>query len=161
MCDPALHFRGLGILSEFGLPVELTEVTVSTLGDTEEDEQLQADLLKLWYSVWFSHPAVDTIVYWNTVEGYAHSANGWNENNCRGGLFHHDLTPKKSALVIKELFGGLWHTDLELTTDEDGQIDFLGFFGDYLLEAENSEFHFGLHKHENNTFEWSIHSLSS
>ena len=150
--DPIKHLKGLDIIAELGLPLEITEVTVPTFDDTEEAEQLQADILKLWYSIWFSHPAVNTIVYWNTVEGYAYEKPGWNENYCRGGIWHKDLTPKKSALMIKHLFLEEWHTDLTLTTDENGEIDFRGFFGDYLLTAGEKEFSLGLHKGEENSF---------
>lgn len=154
ICNPMIFFQGLDMLGEFGLPLEITEVTASTLGDTEEDEQLQADLIKLWYSIWFSHPLVDTIVYWNTVDGYAHvnSASGRDENNCLGGLFHHDLTPKKSALMIKKLFQEEWHTELEAVTDEDGWVEFRGFYGDYVAESNGLEFEIGVHKNECNTW---------
>ena len=153
-----IYFKGLDVVSTLGLPVEFTEVTVPTFGETEEDEELQADMLKLWYSVWFSHPAVDTIVYWNTVDGYAYDApdGKWLENNCRGGLFHHDLTPKKSALMLKKLFGELWHTDLEITTDKDGYAEFRGFFGDYTVEAEGKAFEIAIHKNENSSFNLSL-----
>ena len=157
MNNPMTHFKCLDIIAELGLPLEFTEVTVPTFGDTEEDEELQADMLKLWYSVWFSHPAVDTIVYWNTVDGYAYAGNSnWNENNCRGGLFHHDLTPKKSALMLKRLFGEIWHTDLELTTDKNGYVEFRGFYGDYTVETDEAKFEIGLHKNEGNSFELSL-----
>lgn len=157
MNNPMTHFKGLDIIAELELPLEFTEVTVPTFGDTEEDEELQADMLKLWYSVWFSHPAVDTIVYWNTVDGYAYAGNSnWNENNCRGGLFHHDLTPKKSALMLKRLFGEIWHTDLELTTDKNGYVEFRGFYGDYAVESDEAKFEIGLHKNEGNSFELSL-----
>lgn len=138
MTNPLSVFKGLDILGEFNLPLEITEVTFATLGDSEEDEELQADLLKLFYSVWFSHPAVDTVVYWNTVDGYTYdSGEGWNENHCRGGLFHHDLTPKKAALMLKKLFNEIWHTEMELVTDENGYITFRGFYGEYDVEIEN------------------------
>lgn len=157
MNNPMTHFKGLDIIAELGLPLEFTEVTVPTFGDTEEDEELQADMLKLWYSVWFSHPAVDTIVYWNTVDGSAYAGNSnWNENKCRGGLFHHDLTPKKSALMLKRLFGEIWHTDLELTTDKNGYVEFRGFYGDYTVETDEAKFEIGLHKNEGNSFELSL-----
>lgn len=157
MCDPMPYFKGLDVMSELGLPLELTEVTVSTLGDTEEDEQLQADVLKLWYSIWFSHPAVDTVVYWNTVDGYTYdSGKGWNENHCRGGLFHHDLTPKKSALMLKKLFGEIWHTEAELTTDKNGYVDLRGFYGEYTGDMDGAEFEFGIHKNESNRFDVEI-----
>lgn len=135
--DPINIYRGLDAIGSFGLPVENTEMTIPTFGDTEEDEELQADLLKLMYSVWFSHPSIYAVVYWNTVDGYAHTGNpNWIENNCRGGLFHHDLTPKKSALMLKKLFSEVWHTDGEFVTDNDGCIEFRGFYGDYLATVE-------------------------
>ena len=152
MNDLSLRFKGLDIMAELGLPLEITEVTVPTFGETPEDEELQADILKLWYSVWFSHPAVDTIVYWNTVDGYAYTGNdNWVENNCRGGLWHHDLTPKKSALMLKKLFGEIWHTDLALTTDENGYVEFRGFYGDYTVEVDKKELGLGIHKNKNNS----------
>ena len=153
-CNPKSIWKGLDVISELGLPLELTEVTIPTLGDTIEDEELQADMLKLWYSVWFSHPAVETIVYWNTIDGYAYNnGKSWNENNCRGGLWHHDLTPKKSAEMLKKLFNEIWHTDLELITDKDGYIDFRGFYGDYIAETDDGNFEISVHKNENNCYE--------
>ena len=157
MNNPMTHFKGLDIIAELELPLEFTEVTVPTFGDTEEDEELQADMLKLWYSVWFSHPAVDTIVYWNTVDGSAYAGNSnWNENKCRGGLFHHDLTPKKSALMLKRLFGEIWHTDLELTTDKNGYVEFRGFFGEYNAETDGKDFEIAIHKNESSSYELSL-----
>ncbi len=156
-CNPKSIWKGLDVISELGLPLELTEVTIPTFGDTIEDEELQADMLKLWYSVWFSHPAVETIVYWNTIDGYAYDdGKTWNENNCRGGLWHHDLTPKKSALMLKKLFNEIWHTDLELTTDKDGCIDFRGFYGDYEVEVDEQKLEIGIHKEKNNVFSLKI-----
>lgn len=153
-CDPELIWKGLDVISELGLPLELTEVTIPTLGDSIEDEELQADMLKLWYSVWFSHPAVETIVYWNTIDGYAYdNGRGWNENNCRGGLWHHDLTPKKSAEMLKKLFNEEWRTNLELITDNDGYVDFRGFFGEYTVTTDNSDFQIDIHKNEDNLYE--------
>lgn len=156
MNDPTMYFNALDILADFGLPLEITEVTVPTFGNTQEDEELQADMLRLWYSVWFSHPAVETIVYWNTVDGYAYESENWNENNCRGGLFHHDLTPKKSALMLKKLFSEIWHTDLELITDKDGYADFSGFYGEYLASCESDEFTFTISKNQNNCYKWRL-----
>lgn len=152
--DPFVNFKFLDVMAELGLPIELTEVTIPTLGDTLEDEEIQAQLLKNLYSIWFSHPAVNTIVYWNQFDGHCYDAGPgatWNENNCRGGLFHKDLTPKKSAEVYKKLISEEWHTKLTLTTDENGYASFRGFYGDYELSADDLKFTFGLHKNEENT----------
>lgn len=146
--SPVIHFKGLDIFQTLGLPVEYTEVTIPTFGDTMEDEELQADMLRLLYSVWFCHPAVDAIVYWNLVDGHAYASEAFNENNCRGGLFHHDLTPKKSAAMLKKLFNEIWHTDLELIADENGCVDFRGFYGDYSIEIDGKVYELGFHKQE-------------
>jgi hypothetical protein len=135
--DPELSFKMLDTLGRFGLPLEITEVTIPTFGEGEEFEELQAELLKMLYSVWFSHPQVDTIVYWNQVDGYCYvEDSNWNENNCRGGLFHHDLTPKKSAQMLKKLITEEWHTKELLTTNENGEVNFRGFYGEYELELD-------------------------
>lgn len=148
MHDPAAILRALDIIWELGLPLEITEVTVPAFGDTPEDEQLQAELMQLWYSIWFSHPGVDGIVYWNTVDNTAwiNPKTNWNENNCRSGLLHRDLTPKKSALMLKKLLWEDWHTELTLTTDAQGYISFRGFYGDYEAQIADHTLRFGIHK---------------
>ena len=150
--DPAVYFKALDVYSDFGLPLEITEVTVPTLGEGEEAEQLQADMLRLWYSVWFSHPLVNTVVYWNTADGTAFVEDQkqwiWNENNVRGGIFHNDMTPKLAGTALYDLFHKEWHTDLTLTTDENGVASFRGFFGDYEAAVDGDAFSFGLHKGE-------------
>ena len=148
MVDPAKLLRGLDIIAELGLPLEMTEVTVPTFGDTEEDEELQADLLELIYSVFFSHPSMQDIVYWNAPDGYAYDdgTGNWNENKCRGGLLHHDMTPKKSALRLKKLVNEVWHTDLDLITDENGYVELRGFYGNYTVTGTNFTAELGIHK---------------
>lgn len=158
MADPVKILKGLDIIAEFGLPLEMTEVTVPTFGDTEEDEELQADLLELLYSIWFSHPLMHDIVYWNIPDGYAYDdgKGTWNENQCRGGLWHHDLTPKKSALRLKKLINEVWHTEEELTTDENGYANFRGFYGEYTVNANGKEFNAAIHEKVNNTYKLTI-----
>lgn len=148
LLDPTLLFKGLDIASKLDLPLEISEITVPTFGDTEEYEELQADMLKLLYSVFFSHENVDTLVYWNVPDGYAWAPAGrnWNENKCRGGLLHHDMTPKKAFLAMEEMFSKTWRTELELVTDEDGYVEFDGFYGTYELETEGDKTIVGIHR---------------
>ena len=128
--------KSLDILGQFHLPLEITEITIPTFGEGEEFEQLQADMLKLWYSAYFSHPLMEAVVYWNTADGHGFSRGvEYDENRCRGGLFHRDMTPKKSALMLKHLFEEEWRTNLTAVTDEEGYLTFRGFFGDYVLSA--------------------------
>jgi hypothetical protein len=146
--DPELMLRGLDILSEFGKPLEITEVTIPTLGEGEEAEQLQADILRELYTIWFATPKMESVLYWNLPDGAAANAPEWNENNTRGGIFNHDMTPKKAAFELKRLFNEEWHTDEELVTDENGCIRFRGFFGDYEAKVGSDTIKFGLHRYE-------------
>lgn len=150
--DVKKMLTSLDVLGKFGLPLEVTEITIPTFGEGEEHEQLQADMLKLWYSAYFSHPLVDTVVYWNTADGHAFGvSNDYDENRCRGGLFHKDMSPKKSALMLKHLFEEEWHTALTLQTDADGYIDFRGFCGDYEICTDAGVATFSLSKDKENT----------
>lgn len=160
LLNPSKVLKGLDIIAELGLPLEFTEVTFPTFGDTEEDEIIQAEILKNMYSIWFSHPAVESIVYWNTVDGYCYVENSgdsaiakWDENRVRGGLFHHDLTPKKSAIALKKLLTEEWHTETELKTDENGTVEFRGFYGEYEADINNLRVSFAVHKNGNHAQE--------
>ncbi len=149
MVDVEKIWQGLKIYSELNLPLEITELTIPTFGPTEEDEELQAQLLKNLYTVFFACPNMDTVVYWNTVDSYAFDCGPkWNENNCRGGLFRPDLTPKKAATMLYDLFHRVWHTDLTLVTDRDGYVEFDGFYGNYTAELDGAVCTFGIHKNE-------------
>ena len=146
--DPALSIKGLDALSEFGKPLEITEITIPTFGEGEEAELLQADLLRELYTMWFATPQMETLVYWNTAEGMAwvNPLIGSNENNVRGGLFHNDMTPKLAAYELKRLFEEEWHTDETLVTDENGCVTFRGFYGEYDMEIDGERLSFGIHK---------------
>lgn len=137
--NPQYMYRMLDTYSYFGKPIQFTEITFPTFGDTLEDEEVQAEVFKAMYSTWFSHPSMDSIIYWNLPDGYAFQGSPtWNENNTRGGIFHHDLTPKKSALMLDRLINKEWRTNLTICTDN-GCADFRGFYGDYELEIKVGE----------------------
>ena len=149
--DPMKIIASLDTLARFDLPLEITEITIPTFGEGEEFEDLQAEMLRLWYSIFFSHPNMDTVVYWNTADGHGFAQGPeYDENRCRGGLFHKDMTPKKSALMLKHLFEKEWHTDLTLKTDENGEITLRGFYGNYSAEANGAAAPFAIKKGEDN-----------
>ena len=137
--------------SNFGKPLQITEITIPAYSGETEDEQIQAELLEQLYSIWFSHPNVEQIIYWNLVDGYAHL---WDpdpekikasqgdmtigENYYYGGLLRFDMSPKPAYNKIKELLKERWHTKAVLVTDENGNADFRGFYGDYAIEIETN-----------------------
>lgn len=144
--DPDVVIRGLDLLSEFGKPLEITEITIPSLGGGEFGEQLQADILKQLYTIYFSTPLMESVLYWNVPDNAAVVVEGWDENTGLGGLFNYDMTPKKSAIELKRLFDEEWHTEECLTTDESGCVKFRGFLGDYEADVNGEKLLFGLHR---------------
>jgi len=149
--DPERLYRSMDLYSNFGKPLQITEVTVPAYSWESEDEEIQAEIIEKLYSIWFSHPNVEQIIYWNLVDGYAHL---WDpdhvkiaasqgdmtigENYYHGGLLRFDMSPKPAYNKIKELLKERWHTEAELVTDENGNADFRGFYGDYAIEIETN-----------------------
>lgn len=142
--NPQSLYRHMDLYSNFGKPLQVTEVTVPAYSWEAEDEALQAEIIEKLYSIWFSHPNVEQIIYWNLADGYAHfwdpdpakiaASQGdmsLGENYYYGGLLRFDLSPKPAYFKIKELIHKRWHTELEIVTDENGCADFRGFYGDY------------------------------
>lgn len=149
MLDPKELYAHMDMYSRFGKPLQITEITVPSYSWEEEDEQIQAEIVEKLYSVWFSHPAVEQIIYWNVVDGYAYvcvtdpekikATQGdmaLGENYYHGGLLRFDMSPKPAYEKLRELICERWHTEAEVVTDENGYADFRGFFGDYELEIE-------------------------
>ena len=146
--NPQSLYKYMDLYARLGKPLQITEVTVPAYSWEAEDEALQADILERLYTVWFSHPAVTQIVYWNLVDGYAHlwdpdpakikASQGdmtLGENYYHGGLLRFDLSPKPAYERLKELIQKRWHTEATLTTDSEGKASFRGFYGAYEIEA--------------------------
>ena len=138
MLNPESLYKHMDLYSNFGKPLQITEVTVPAYSWEAEDESIQAEILEKLYSIWFSHPNVEQIIYWNLVDGYANGAKPGDmtvgENYYHGGLIRFDMTPKPAFLKLKELLEERWHTEAELVTDENGNAEFRGFYGDYTAD---------------------------
>lgn len=137
--NPIKLYDVLDSFAEFKKPLQISEITVSSYNGDEEDREIQAELIENLYKIWFSHPAMDGVVYWNLVDGYTHSWDGLKsagdmtkgENIYGGALLNHDLTPKPAFKVLQRLMNEEWHTECEVVTNEGGEADFRGFKGLY------------------------------
>lgn len=149
LLDPQNLYRHMELYSKFGKPLQITEITVPSYSSNPEDEEIQAELIEKLYSLWFSHPNTEQIIYWNLVDGYAfvqdpdperiRASQGdmtLGENYYYGGLLRFDMSPKPAYKRIKTLTQQLWHTETELRTNEIGEVEFRGFYGDYDIEIE-------------------------
>ncbi len=137
--NPQWLYKIMDMYGSFNKPLQITEVTIPCYSNSDEDEQLQAEILKLLYSIWFSHENTEQIVYWNLVDGYAAFAPLGDmtagENYYYGGLIRFDFTKKPAYYALQNLIHKEWHTEEEQEIT-DGNTCFKGFFGDYELEIE-------------------------
>ena len=136
--EPKHLYDVMDTYAEFEKPLQITEVTIPAYSNDNEDEQIQADILEKLYSIWFSHPNMEQIIYWNLVDGYAAYAPQGDmtvgENYYYGGLIRFDMTPKPAYFRIKDLICKKWHTEEAVVTDGSGKAEFRGFFGKYRVE---------------------------
>ena len=128
-------FKALDNYARFKKPIQITEVTIPAYTADRADEESQADVIERLYSLWFSHPNVEQIVYWNLADGYAAFTTPGNmqegENYYRGGLLRFDMSEKPAYKRLKHLIREVWTTDEVVTADDSGTAKFRGFYGEY------------------------------
>lgn len=126
----------------FRKPLQICEITLPCYSCDSEDEELQAKLIENLYPIWFSHPAVEMIMYWNLVDGYAAfaplGAMDQGENYYHSGLLRFDLTPKPGYEMLKDMFDHRWHTTGNTETNGEGIACFRGFRGTYDIVLEKA-----------------------
>ena len=171
--NPISLYRHMDLYAQFGKPLQVTEVTVPAYSNSDEDEAFQAEAIEKLFSIWFSHPAMEQIIYWNMVDGYAHfwdpdpakiRASMGNmalgENYYYGGLLRFDMTPKPAYYAVKNLFEKKWHTETLAVTGESGRTCFNGFYGKYdaeiVADGKTLTCEIDLRKSKKNTFEFTV-----
>ncbi|MBQ7565692.1 MAG: endo-1,4-beta-xylanase [Oscillospiraceae bacterium] len=136
MCSAQNILNVLDQLAKLGRPLQITEITIPAYSGTDEDEQAQAELLTALYTLWFSHPAMEAIIYWNLVDGYAAWAKQGDmtqgENRYYGGLLRFDFSEKPAYRALKKLTDETWRTKLD--ADFSGTLQTRGFYGEYDAE---------------------------
>ena len=129
---PRRLWATLECLRDIGRPIFISEVTVSAPDDTERGRAVQSQLTRDFYRLWFSHPCVRGITWWNLVDGGA--APG---EPSYSGLFDKDMNPKPSYEVLNSLINHEWRTRLVMKAPKDGCVNFRGFKGNYKITYKN------------------------
>jgi GH35 family endo-1,4-beta-xylanase len=111
--------------SEFGLPIESTEVSLNVA-----DRELQADFMRDYLTAVFSHPNVHGIMLWGFWEG-----RHWRPD---AALYDNNWRLRPHGQVWIDMVHGQWKTDLTSLTDQAGQTLIRGFLGEYELTATGS-----------------------
>lgn len=108
----------------FKKPIMITEYDI-----TAEDPELAADYTRDFYTLLFSHPAVEGIFMWGFFDG-----KHWKKS---GTLYDTEWGLKKSGEAYQDLVFGKWWTKGKAKTDENGRVWVRGFLGDYSVKLTN------------------------
>jgi GH35 family endo-1,4-beta-xylanase len=125
---PEIVWNKMETLSKAGLPIHLSEITITSPGDDERGREIQAIITRNLYRLWFSIEKMMGITWWNVVDGCGEPG-----EPTISGLFTRDMDPKPSFYVLNQLINEEWKTNLVLKVNEDGTATFRGFKGEYVV----------------------------
>ena len=129
VCHPLRLLDVFDRYGDFRLPISVSEISIPSFGHDPEDEELQAELAKRLFKLWFGRKYVDSIVWWNLADNTAFGA----ENLYHSGLIRNDCSEKPVYRALDELINNEWRTNV--TAEASGRFCFTGFYGDYEVEA--------------------------
>jgi len=118
--------RCLDLYGRLGRPIHISEISIPSWGDGD----LQAELVRHLYRLWFSHPAVDGIIWWNLPDGGAETGK---ENDMGMGLVTPAYDPKPAYRALDELINRTWSSQVAQPSGADGGVAARVFDGDYDL----------------------------
>ncbi len=126
--------RWMDILGETGVPIHLSEITITSPVDDEKGRAIQAVIARNLYRLWFSNPKMMGITWWNVVD----DCGAPGEPN-KSGIFDRQMHPKTAYHALDDLLNKEWRTNLTLTTDRDKTLRFRGFKGKYRITYKNTD----------------------
>ena len=129
---PLDMLRVMDLYGQFKRPVHITEISIPTPPGGATGEQDQGIMVRNLYRLWFSHPAVEAITWWNLADGTAVAK----ENSWRAGLLREDLSPKPAFQAVDDLIHKEWWTRLERNSGSASQMRLHGFYGAYEITAK-------------------------
>jgi len=124
--SPAEVRATMATLGQAGLPIHLSEITITSPGNDARGREIQAILARNFYRVWFSIKPMAAITWWNIVDDC-----GAPGEPTVSGLFTRDMQPKPAYHALNKLINDEWKTRLTLKAGEGGTVAFRGFKGKY------------------------------
>jgi len=123
--------------ARFGVPLHYTETTVlsgkkgwkradrgESWDSTPDGEKYQAREVERFYTMLYSHPAVEAITWWDFSD-----LGAW--QRAPAGFLRKDMSPKPAYEVLHRLIKKEWWTRTRAQTDALGVARFRGTLGDY------------------------------
>jgi len=115
-------------ISKAGLPIHLSEITITSPGDDARGREIQAVIARNLYRLWFSVKPMMGITWWNVVDDC-----GAPGEPSVSGLFNRNMEPKPSFFALNKLINEEWKTRMTVAADEKGEVKFRGFKGNYQI----------------------------
>ena len=130
--------HALDELSQFNLPIKITEFTINTT-----DKELQAKGLSDFYRVCFAHPSVEGVLIWGFWETTQYEPDA--------ALWRKDWSATPAGEIYKNLVRNEWWTYWEgKVENEEGILKLPAFYGKYLIEANDESIKIEFTKKEGN-----------
>ena len=114
--------------SETGLPLHLSEVTITAPTPDERGLMVQGIVTQQLYRLWFSQEKMMGITWWNVVDNC-----GVKGEPTVSGLFTRDMQEKPAYYALDQLINHEWKTTLSVKPDAQGKVRFRGFKGTYRI----------------------------
>lgn len=123
---PEIVYEWYDMLSAAGLPIHLSEITITSPNDDESGRMIQAVITQNLYRLWFSLENLMGITWWNLVDNC-----GAPGEPSVSGIFTREMVAKPSYYALDNLLNNEWKTSLKAKADKNGNIEFRGFKGNY------------------------------
>ena len=125
---PEMVWTRMETLAQAGLPIHVSEITITSPGGDERGREIQAMVARNLYRLWFSIKPMMGITWWNVVDDC-----GAPGEPTISGLFTRDMEPKPSYHALNKLINDEWKTRATVKAGAGGEVKFRGFKGRYSL----------------------------
>jgi len=130
LITPDTIYKRLRDFEKYNLPYQATEFEVRdndrTYVYTDEERKLITKYMMVMY---LNHPNVEGFWHWTFADKKPNEVLDY-------PLFNYDGAPKATGKKWIELMEGFFNTDVTLTTDENGKMNFKGYYGDYEVKID-------------------------
>lgn len=116
-----------------GLPLHLSEITITAPNNDERGQAIQAVITRNLYRLWFSIKPMMGITWWNVVDDC-----GAPGEPSVSGIFSRDMKPKPAYHTLDKLINEDWKTNTVVKAGKKSEIEFRGFRGSYRLTWQNA-----------------------
>ncbi len=132
---PAQIWNTMQTLSQTGLPIHLSEITITAPNDDSVGRDIQAIVARNLYRMWFSIPNMMGITWWNVVDDC-----GAPGEPTTSGILTRDAQPKPSYYALNRLINDEWKTRFSQKAETSSPtLNFRGFKGLYRISWTDAD----------------------